>query len=80
MVQVMVSIRYFAGIREQLGRDRDTLEITQQAISAMELWTLAAGENWPEHLMVAINHRLSSPGSHVKDGDEVAFFPPVTGG
>lgn len=80
MVRVMVSIRYFAGIRERLGRDQDMLEITQQALSATELWALAAGESWPEHLLVAINHRLSSPQSRVKDGDEVAFFPPVTGG
>lgn len=76
----MVSIRYFAGLRERLGRDRDSLEVADQTISAEALWALAVGESWPERLMVAVNRRLGSAGSPVRDGDEVAFFPPVTGG
>ena len=76
----MISIRYFAGVRERLGRERDSLEADGQRFSAAELWTLAVGESWPERLMVAVNQRIGSAGSAVRDGDEVAFFPPVTGG
>ena len=76
----MISVRYFAGIREQLGRDQDSLEADGKNLSVAELWTLAVGESWPERLMVAVNQRLGSPRSRVQDGDEVAFFPPVTGG
>jgi molybdopterin synthase sulfur carrier subunit len=45
---------------------------------------LGRGEPWPRVLgarvMVAINQELTSLDALVQDGDEVAFFPPVTGG
>ena len=34
----------------------------------------------PENILLALNHQYVQPGAVVKDGDEVAFFPPVTGG
>ncbi|HFC54470.1 MAG TPA: molybdopterin synthase sulfur carrier subunit, partial [Gammaproteobacteria bacterium] len=49
--------------------------------TAADVWHLAAGdEPAPGNLLVAINMEYATMQSPVKDGDEVAFFPPVTGG
>jgi len=43
-------------------------------------WTRAAHTALPESLLAAVNMEYARPDQPVRDGDEVAFFPPVTGG
>ena len=81
-----LSVRYFASIRESLGSG-ETVEVApgttlgslrDQLIagSATHAKALARGRA----LRVALNQALSDESTAVGEGDEVAFFPPVTGG
>lgn len=72
-----ITVKYFASIREQLGRDGDELDA---AGNAAEVWQRAAGLPWRDNTLVAINQEYAHRDDPVRDGDEVAFFPPVTGG
>lgn len=75
-----ISIKYFAGLRERMARAEDALP-AQGLGTVAEVWNKAArGAPWPANMLAAVNHGYAEPHSPVRDGDEVAFFPPVTGG
>lgn len=75
-----IEVRYFAGLRERLGRSGDSIP-SNQTLTVAEVWSrVANGLPLPPNTLVAVNMEYSAPGTAVKDGDEVAFFPPVTGG
>lgn len=74
-----VTLRYFASIRERRGRASEQLEVNGTPTAA-ELWRQACGEPLPPNTLVAINQEYARPEAAVRAGDEVAFFPPVTGG
>ena len=76
-----VSVKYFASLREQMGRAGAEVEAPENA-SAGELWRALAAEQGVEcdSVMMAVNLEYVKPGHPLKAGDEVAFFPPVTGG
>ena len=83
----MLTIRYFANVRETLGVDHETVELPAAATIPSLIATLASrhGVRWQQltgatRLLVAVNQELVPLESVIKDGDEVAFFPPVTGG
>ncbi len=75
----VITVRYFASIREQLGRGSDELD-PGGIINAADVWQKAAGSPAPSRILVAINQEYASLDQTVAPGDEVAFFPPVTGG
>ena len=73
-------VKYFAGLREQLGRSEELLE-AGDLHTVRDVWDrVSDGSRWPENLLAAVNLDYVSPDQQVKDGDEIAFFPPVTGG
>lgn len=74
-----ISVRYFASIRERLGRSGDELA-AEGLRDAADIWRRVSPEAPPVNLLVAINQEYATLDSAVKPGDEVAFFPPVTGG
>ncbi len=74
-----ISVRFFASIREQLGRGQDEVD-PQRVENAADVWRLVAGSPAPANILVAINQEYASLDHAVRGGDEVAFFPPVTGG
>ena len=75
----MITVRFFAGLREQLGRD--TLDLPATDTCVREVWERAAdGMPMPTHLLASVNLEYADFDAPVADGDEVAFFPPVTGG
>ncbi|MDG4552590.1 MAG: MoaD/ThiS family protein [Candidatus Contendobacter sp.] len=75
-----IQVKYFASLRDRLGRAEDRLAATE-GMTVAAVWTAL----WPEtplppNTLAAVNMEYASPGQLVRDGDEVAFFPPVTGG
>ena len=77
---VAIKVRYFASLKENLGRDSDNLDF-ENVISVAEVWTQAvSSQRMPENTLAAVNMEYVELEHQVVDGDEVAFFPPVTGG
>lgn len=77
----MIKVCYFASLREELGRAEDQLDDIATPLSVADVWMQATGKKTlPEHILMAINHDYVAADSLVHQGDEVAFFPPVTGG
>lgn len=75
-----IQVRYFAALRERLGRDGESLD-SQQVATVADVWDrVTQGEELPGNVLCAVNMEYAEPSADVKDGDEVAFFPPVTGG
>ena len=75
-----IQIKYFASMRERMGRPGDTVT-ANGPLTVAELWSrLSDAKPLPPNTLVAINMEYSRLDARVKDGDEVAFFPPVTGG
>jgi len=75
-----ISVRFFARLREQLGYGEAELE-QQSSLTVDDVWNLST-KNYPlpANVLVAVNQEYVSFNEQVHDGDEVAFFPPVTGG
>ena len=71
-----VTVRLFAGLREQAGWSRRELE----AATVADVWpALGLGEE-PAGLLYAVNREYAERGRELADGDEVAVIPPVSGG
>jgi molybdopterin synthase sulfur carrier subunit len=74
-----ISVKFFASIREKVGRAEAHVEFPGTTTAA-DIWARTAGFAAPPNLLVAINQEYARFDQPVRDGDEVAFFPPVTGG
>jgi molybdopterin synthase sulfur carrier subunit len=74
-----ITVKYFASLREKLGRDENRVPADGIA-TARDVWDRSVGTEPPPKTLVAINMEYAKWDSAVRDGDEVAFFPPVTGG
>jgi molybdopterin synthase sulfur carrier subunit len=85
---ITVTVRYFARLREALGVATEPIELPAGAsnVDALREQLRARGGAWAVELApgrairVAVNQEMAEPGSPLRDGDEVAFLPPVTGG
>ncbi|PPD50582.1 MAG: molybdopterin converting factor subunit 1 [Methylotenera sp.] len=83
-----IKIFYFARLKETLKFSTEDLELPDETLTMLKLKALLAqrSDTWQEMLMGklkvrgAINHELVDDQAAIHDGDEVAFFPPVTGG
>ena len=74
-----IHVRYFASLRERMGRDSETLDLPGP-VPVAEVWRRVGGGALPGSVLCAANQEYVSPDTLVAEGDEVAFFPPVTGG
>lgn len=82
----MLQLKYFASLRDQLQTSEESLasypytnvaELKQALRERGEPWqALLSGSN----VLVAVNQNMAFDSTRIKDGDEIAFFPPVTGG
>ncbi|HZF19539.1 MAG TPA: molybdopterin converting factor subunit 1 [Burkholderiales bacterium] len=82
----MIKVLYFAGLREQLGTAGEDLDASPATVAGLRSMLMARGGAWQsalaqgKALRVAVNQEIAQPSTPVKSGDEIAFFPPVTGG
>lgn len=75
-----VRIRIFGSLRDRLHQSEMVLDVTPGATVA-DVWArVIDGKDVPTDVLGAINMEYASFDQQVSDGDEVAFFPPVTGG
>jgi sulfur-carrier protein len=85
---VKIKVLYFASVREKLGKDAEEIELPAgvATIASLRSHLRARGGAWAEALAesrllrTAVNQDMAQPAAAIKAGDEVAFFPPVTGG
>jgi molybdopterin synthase sulfur carrier subunit len=83
----MLQLRYFASLRDTLGIGDETIDLPDgiRDLPALTRWLQARDDTWAAaladgRLHVAINQEIVKPDAAITDGDEVAWFPPVTGG
>jgi len=75
-----IRVRYFASLKDRVGRAEDEIEFDEIKTVA-DVWLAANNQQAiPEHILAAVNMEYVTLEKAVNDGDEVAFFPPVTGG
>jgi len=75
-----ITVRYFASLKEYVGRNEDQHSIAMPT-SAKVIWgQLNPTLSLPDNTLVAVNMNYANLDTEVSDGDELAFFPPVTGG
>ena len=83
-----VTLLFFARLRESLGTEREQIALPESVtdVASLRAHLRARGENWAAELApsrpvrVAVNQDMAGPDTPLAPGDEVAFFPPVTGG
>lgn len=81
----MIKVLFFAQVRELVNTDSLTLDIEVENVEALRAHLAAQSYRWAlaldaSKLLAAVNQTLVEFTHPVKPGDEVAFFPPVTGG
>ncbi|MBM4206989.1 MAG: MoaD/ThiS family protein [Gammaproteobacteria bacterium] len=75
-----ITVRYFASLGERLGRSESTVDFIRE-MTVNDVWRLDTAEmSMPANILAAVNMEYAHPDDRVHNGDEVAFFPPVTGG
>ena len=83
-----VRVLFFASLREQIGSGGEELELPAEVttVGGLRAYLMARGGAWgsalgdERRLRAALNQDMVKPGAVLRAGDEVAFFPPVTGG
>ena len=83
-----INMRFFASVREALGSAGETVELPAgvATVGAVRDFLIARGGAWAEALAheralrMAFEHVMCAPDTPIREGGEVAFFPPVTGG
>jgi molybdopterin synthase sulfur carrier subunit len=84
----MLKLLYFARLREDLGTGVEELALPAgvTTVAGLRAHLIGRGGTWAsalangKALRVAVNQDMAEPSTPIRAGDEVAFFPPVTGG
>jgi molybdopterin synthase sulfur carrier subunit len=85
---VKIRLLFFASLRERLGAVSEELELPAnvKTVATLREHLHSRGGPWAEvfapnrNVRAAVNQDMVQPAAAIKGGDEVAFFPPVTGG
>ena len=85
---MMLKLRYFAWVRERIGKPEEMLEVPSDITTVGDLmaWLATRGEEYAHAfknsnvIRAAIDQRHVRPDAAIKGAGEIAFFPPMTGG
>jgi molybdopterin synthase sulfur carrier subunit len=73
-----VKVKFFASLREQIGKSEIEINTPENILQA---WSQATNDLLlPKNILMSVNMEYVDTDVIIKDGDEIAFFPPVTGG
>lgn len=80
-----VKILYFAGLKEKLGVPGESIDLPAGVgtVGGLRDWLVGQGREAlasTKNLRCAVNQEMAKADAALRDGDEIAFFPPVTGG
>jgi molybdopterin synthase sulfur carrier subunit len=83
-----LTVRFFASLKEQLGKDVEEIDLPAgvATVAALRAHLVKRGGDWQaafaekKLVRAAVNQEMVQAAAAIKPGDEVAFFPPVTGG
>lgn len=83
-----MKIRYFAWVRERIGKAEEVVDLPAEVATTTDLlvWLKTRGEEYdyalerPEVIRVALDQVHAAPGTLLAGAREVALFPPMTGG
>ena len=75
-----VTVKFFASLRERIGITETVFESSQAQLAVQDIWQALSPVEPPASVLIAVNMEYVSADHLAGDGDEVAFFPPVTGG
>jgi sulfur-carrier protein len=83
-----IKVLFFASLKERLGKGAEEIEVPANVstVAALRAHLNARGGAWGEAfaekklVKAAVNQDMVAPTAPIQAGDEVAFFPPVTGG
>lgn len=74
-----ITVRFFASLRDRTGRE--SVEIEANGLDCVQdVWKALVKQEPDARVLAAINARHAALDAKIQDGDEIAFFPPVTGG
>jgi len=84
----MITVIYFARLRETLGTGSEQIELSSKVrdLDGLRALLVARGGAWAQELApgsavrAAVNQDMAAGDTPIAEGDEIAFFPPVTGG
>jgi molybdopterin synthase sulfur carrier subunit len=83
----MIRVRFFASLREALGLSELDIDAPVESLTVGSLLgeLRCRGEDWEaalgvDNILCAVNHEQADPEHRIAAGDEIAFYPPVTGG
>ena len=74
-----ITVKFFASLRERVGQAETAIVVTQN-LRVSDIWLQTTRITMPANTLCAVNMEYVDYNHVVQDGDEVAFFPPVTGG
>jgi molybdopterin synthase sulfur carrier subunit len=84
---IQIRLMLFASLRELAGHSEERLSLSgPQSVGSVRALLAARGDRWNKALLdstrvrAALNQQLANEQTTLSDGDELAFFPPVTGG
>ena len=77
---MQLKVKFFASLSEKTGFTDTTVD-THEPATVLDIWNLATdGQTMPVNTLCAVNMAYARLDDSISDGDEIAFFPPVTGG
>ena len=77
---MVIVVKYFASISDAVGKTSEKI-VLQHEMTVGEVWTdVSKNIKYIGKVMTAVNHEYVDENYLLRDKDEVAFFPPVTGG